>query len=70
MVTDGVNGYKINSIRDKENVSFDVDHCYERLSQVLIENNEHLRLNSRARYEQMYRIERMTQILLSVFEVN
>ena len=35
MVADGVNGYKIQTIRENNTISFDIDNCCERLAQVI-----------------------------------
>ena len=68
MITDGINGYKIRSNYEKETASFDTDTCCDLLLRALSEKSDNLRLNSRARYEQRYRLEQMKKGLLTIYD--
>lgn len=69
MVTDGVNGYKIKTIENKENVSFDTDKCCRLLSRAL--NNkkeEEWRNRCRRQYETVYSLARMKENMQTLYK--
>ena len=60
MVINGQNGYKIKTIENKEEVSFDIEQCYQLLSQVLNNKDiQEMRNRCRTQYETIYSLKEM-----------
>lgn len=69
MVQEGYNGYKIPTIENKAEVSFDIDQCYRFLSRSLKdENSSSIRERCRTQYETIYSLEQMRKKMLSIYQ--
>lgn len=67
MVVDGVNGYKLNTIPEKEKVSFDIPHCSRLIQRMLQSDAKEMKKQARKRYEQYYTLTQMREGLLRAF---
>lgn len=70
MVIDGQNGYKIKTIENKEEVTFDIKQCYQLLSQALDNKNiQGMRDRCRERYETVYSLKEMKEKMLNLYQM-
>lgn len=70
MVIDGVNGYKIKTIENKDEVSFDTDECCRLLSLALNNNKEEeLKNKCRRQYETHYSLACMKEKMQTLYKL-
>ena len=69
MVIDGQNGYKIKTIENKEEVSFDTDQCHQLLLQALNYNDiQEIKTRCRTQYETVYSLKEMEEKMQKLYK--
>ena len=68
MVSNEVNGYKIKTIENKNEVSFDTDECCQLLSIALNNNKEEWKSRCRQRYETNYSLTSMKEKMQTLYK--
>lgn len=71
MVTDGLNGFKINTIYNKSEASFDTDNCCHLLDKVIsldLSKKNEMEAASRKAFKEHYSLNQMREKMLSVYK--